>query len=212
MGKVLIEKLLYSCSDLKQILILMRPKRGKSGAERLEEFSKIPLFERISREKPEVLKKLIPVYGDVSTSSFGMSNDELSLVIKETNVIFHFAACLDFEAPLKTAVQMNMRGVEYVLEFAKQMPNLKVLAHLSTAFSCPDQEILLEKVYEFDINPRQLMASMDWMSDEAVESFEKKLIKVHPNTYTFTKRLAELLVNDVHEELPVCIIRPSIGE
>jgi alcohol-forming fatty acyl-CoA reductase len=43
MGKVLVEKLLYSCSDLKQIMILMRPKRGKTGAERVAEFKNIPV-------------------------------------------------------------------------------------------------------------------------------------------------------------------------
>lgn len=50
MGKVLLEKLLYSCSDLKQIMILMRPKRGKSGAERVEDFKKSPVsfyFEKL---------------------------------------------------------------------------------------------------------------------------------------------------------------------
>ena len=43
MGKVLIEKLLYSCSDLKELIILMRPKRGKSAQERVEDFAKIPV-------------------------------------------------------------------------------------------------------------------------------------------------------------------------
>lgn len=44
MGKVLLEKLLYSCSDLKEIFILMRPKRGKTGAERVQDFSTIPVI------------------------------------------------------------------------------------------------------------------------------------------------------------------------
>lgn len=43
MGKVLLEKLMYSCSDLKEIFILMRPKRGKSGAERVQDFANIPV-------------------------------------------------------------------------------------------------------------------------------------------------------------------------
>lgn len=43
MGKVLIEKLLYSCSDVKEIIILMRPKRGKSAMQRVEDFSKMPV-------------------------------------------------------------------------------------------------------------------------------------------------------------------------
>ena len=43
MGKVLLEKLLYSCSDLKEIFILMRPKRGKSGEQRVAEFANVPV-------------------------------------------------------------------------------------------------------------------------------------------------------------------------
>lgn len=43
MGKVLIEKLLFSCSDVKELIILMRPKRGKSGQQRVDEFSKLPV-------------------------------------------------------------------------------------------------------------------------------------------------------------------------
>lgn len=41
--KVLIEKLLYSCSDLREIIILVRPKRGKSGEERVKDFAQIPV-------------------------------------------------------------------------------------------------------------------------------------------------------------------------
>lgn len=41
MGKVLMEKLLYSCSELREIIILMRPKRGKSEAERVAAFVNI---------------------------------------------------------------------------------------------------------------------------------------------------------------------------
>lgn len=43
MGKVLIEKLLYSCPDINRIFILLRPKKGKSTAERLEQLTKYPV-------------------------------------------------------------------------------------------------------------------------------------------------------------------------
>lgn len=32
----------------------------------------------------------------------------------------------------------------------------------------------------------------------------------NPSRYTYTKRLAELLVRDQYPNLPVCIVRPSI--
>jgi fatty acyl-CoA reductase len=43
MGKVLIEKLLYSCSDVKELIVLMRPKRGKTESERIEALAKLPV-------------------------------------------------------------------------------------------------------------------------------------------------------------------------
>jgi fatty acyl-CoA reductase len=43
MGKVLVEKLLYSCSDLRAIYILMRPKRYKTPEVRTEEMLKLPV-------------------------------------------------------------------------------------------------------------------------------------------------------------------------
>jgi fatty acyl-CoA reductase len=43
MGKVLVEKLLYSCSDLKQLIILMRVKRGKNEMARIKEFETLPV-------------------------------------------------------------------------------------------------------------------------------------------------------------------------
>lgn len=43
MGKVLIEKILYSCSDVKNIFMLIRPKKGKSVESRMEEMFKLPV-------------------------------------------------------------------------------------------------------------------------------------------------------------------------
>jgi hypothetical protein len=43
MGKVLLEKLLYSCTDLRIIYVLMRSKRNKTPEQRAEEMFKIPV-------------------------------------------------------------------------------------------------------------------------------------------------------------------------
>lgn len=44
MGKVLIEKLLYSCPDLKEIFFLIRPKKGLVPESRLQEMAKLPVI------------------------------------------------------------------------------------------------------------------------------------------------------------------------
>lgn len=43
LGKVLIEKLLRVCKDLKKIYILARPKKGKSVEERYNDFFELPV-------------------------------------------------------------------------------------------------------------------------------------------------------------------------
>ena len=38
-GKILVEKLLRSCPDVKGIYLLMRPKRGRSGKQRISDLT-----------------------------------------------------------------------------------------------------------------------------------------------------------------------------
>jgi len=44
MGKVLVEKLLRSCPDIKNIYLLMRPKKGQNVQERLQELLNGPVI------------------------------------------------------------------------------------------------------------------------------------------------------------------------
>ena len=53
MGKVLIEKLLYSCSEVQEVIILVRSKREKSGKQRVDEFSKLPVSLLSVAKRPE---------------------------------------------------------------------------------------------------------------------------------------------------------------
>ena len=210
MGKVLLEKLLYSCSGLKKIFILMRAKRGKSAEQRVEEFSTLPLFNRINEEMPEVLKKIVPVFGELSAPELGLTANDLKQVLSETSIVFHMAATVNFEAPLKTAVELNILGTQKVIDMCKKMPKLVAVLHLSTAFCGCDQEVLEEKVYPWHQDPKEILKIAESMDKDKMELIKTEMLGVHPNTYTYTKRLAELLVEKEHENLPICIARPSI--
>lgn len=210
MGKVLIEKILYSCSDVKELIVLMRPKRAKTASQRVEEFSSIPAFSRIMKEKPEVMKKISPVWGDISSPNLGLNKDHLKKVLDETQIVFHFAASLKLEATLKPNVITNLTATKSVLDLSKGMKNLIQVVHLSTAFCCEDQEVLQEKVYDFPHDPLDLIKCAEWMSEEAMAGMQKAVLGSQPNTYTYTKRLTEILVRNEYPNLPVCIIRPSV--
>nr|CAD7427540.1 unnamed protein product [Timema monikensis] len=204
MGKVLLEKILYACPGIVKIYILVRPKRGKSPQTRLEEMSKLPLFHRVRKERPHAFEKVVLVNGDVTMENLGLSSKDRTLLENEVTVVFHSAATLRLEAILKDAVEMNLNGTWRMLQLCKKMSRLKVLVHLSTAFCHCDYEELEERMYPCSVDPHDVMRCCQWMDPALLESITPSLISPHPNTYTFSKRLAEILVANEHPNLPVC--------
>nr|XP_033320820.1 putative fatty acyl-CoA reductase CG5065 [Megalopta genalis] len=210
MGKVLIEKLLYSCTELNKIYILIRSKKGRSPDIRVDDMFKLPMFERIRNQKPQTMKKVIALNGDVSLDHLGLTEAQLETLMDEVDVVFHCAATLRLEAKLPDAIEMNTIGTKRVLDLAKKMKRLKSFVHLSTAFCHPDLDELGERVYDAPDDPNKVMDLIQWMDESAINLITPKLLDKHPNTYTYSKRLAEKLVSNEYQNLPCCIARPSI--
>ncbi|XP_045531138.1 putative fatty acyl-CoA reductase CG5065 [Pieris brassicae] len=210
MGKVLVEKLLYSVPDIGNIYILMRPKRGKSVYQRLEELQRLPLFDRIRNERPSAFKKIKVLQGDVLFENFGLSDMDVEKLSEEISLVFHFAATLRLEAPLKDNVNMNTCGTQRTLNVAKRLKKLEVFVHLSTAFCYPDYKILEEKIHPPTVLPSDIMRLIEWLDDKQLALLTPSLLGAHPNCYTYSKRLAESIVANAFETMPVVIARPSI--
>lgn len=92
------------------------------------------------------MKKLKPIQGDVLFEDFGLSNVDIENLSKDISVIFHFAATLRLEAPLRDNINMNTTGTLRAIRIAKKMKNLAIFVHLSTAFCYPDYDVLGENV------------------------------------------------------------------
>lgn len=70
---------------------------------------------------------------------------------------------------------------------------------------------IYRQVHDATEDPQEVIHMMTWMKDDALHAIEKKLLNFHPNTYTYSKRLAECLIRNEHNTMPVAIARPSIG-
>ncbi|XP_055551587.1 putative fatty acyl-CoA reductase CG5065 [Wyeomyia smithii] len=209
MGKVLIEKLLRSCQGVNRIFVLLREKKEKSVSERFKEMLQLPLFEVLHKQHPEMLAKIIPVAGDVSLLGLGLSEGDVRLM-SEVSVIFHVAASVRFDDSLHDAVMLNTRGTREVIQFGRSLKNLCVLLHVSTTYSNPDRYVIEEKIYPPYADWRETIKLAEQLDEETLEIFTPKYMGFLPNTYVFTKSLAEQIVDEYKDKLPLILFRPSI--
>jgi alcohol-forming fatty acyl-CoA reductase len=142
----------------------------------------LKVFQRISDEKPELFKKIVPVFGDITSKRLGLNDEQYQQVIASVQIVFHMAASLKLEATLKPNVEMNLTGTKHVIDVCKQMSKLMVAIHLSTAFCNCDQDILYEEVYDCPQKPNDLIRCAEWMSEEAMDIMSQKMMAPHPNT------------------------------
>lgn len=152
------------------------------------------------------------MFGDITLPRLGLNDEQFSLVTRDCQIVFHMAATLKLEATLKPAVEMNLNGTKHFMDVCKSMKNLIVACHLSTAFCNGDQQTMDEKVYDWPHRPKDLIKCAEWMDESTLHDVSKNIMAPFPNTYLYSKRLAEILVRDEYPNLPLCIIRPSIGK
>lgn len=210
MGKVMVEKLLRDCSDVKKMYLLMRPKKGHSSKERLDELLNFKIFDRLKAENPKLFEKLQVVAGDILSEDLGLSAEDRLLIQEEAQIIFHCAACVRFDMFLRDAVKMNTMGTKKVLELAEGVKNLEAFVHVSTSYCRCELPLFEEKLYPSKHRPEHVMHCVNWMDDELLGHLQPKIIEPQPNTYAYTKSLTEDLVSQYEGKFPIVIARPSI--
>jgi alcohol-forming fatty acyl-CoA reductase len=109
-------------------------------------------------------------------------------------------------------------GTLRAIEFSKQLKNFSAFVYVSTAFCNSNYNktgIILEKLYKPDYDPYEMMKLVEQSNTPLPDTDSEELkvfLKEHPNTYTFSKQLAENLLAKEMEGYAVGIIRPSVGE
>ncbi|XP_060533433.1 fatty acyl-CoA reductase wat-like [Cylas formicarius] len=209
-GKLVVEKLLRSCSDLTTIYVLVRPKRDKEERERIaKEFSK-ELFSKVAKESPDYMDKIQPIAGDLALPNLGLSPPDIQRIQNEVNCIFHVAATTNFNAKLRDATNINVRATGDLMKIAKQMKHLKSFVHVSTAFAHCTRKEIHEEVHQVRLTGKSLMTVVDALDDDMLDAVTPQLLGDIPNTYVFTKAIAEELILTNRDLLPIAIVRPSI--
>ncbi|XP_049777360.1 fatty acyl-CoA reductase wat-like [Schistocerca cancellata] len=209
MGLVLLEKLLRACR-VRKVFLLIRPKRGKDVQARLADMLADPLFDQVRSRVAKLEERLAPVEGDCALPGLGLREQDRAALLAQVHVVFHVAASVRFDEPLRYAAAINVRGTQDVIKLAKEMPNFKALVHVSTAFAHCHRKHIGEAFYKPGLQAHQLSSILDSLPDDKVDAIIRVILDKWPNTYTYTKAIAEETVREEAKGMPVAVVRPSM--
>jgi len=189
------------------------------------------LFDKIRETDSDALQKLIGIEGDVTVLGLALTPQHHEL-LADVSVIFHSAANVRFDDILKSAIILNARGTHEVIKFALTLKRLEAFLHVSTTYCYPDQLQLDEKVsqdklscfliaighcslvasqtYPMQYDWRQAIRIAELVDVETLEALMPHLTDFSPNSYTYTKGVAEQICESYKQQLPITIVRPSI--
>ncbi|CAB3237543.1 unnamed protein product [Arctia plantaginis] len=198
---------------IKKIFVLLRPKKGKSIQERLQFMLKDSVYDLVRRTQPNFADILEAMEGDISELNLGLSDKDYARITDEVDFIVHMAATIRFDGPLRDATLTNVRGTRECVSLAKACKKLKCFTYVSTAFTHATQDRieteLKEQFYPCPVPPDQIIELAENESKK-LEDITEEMIKGWPNTYTFTKAIAEEVVRLNCGDIPVCVVRPPV--
>ncbi|KAK9295404.1 hypothetical protein QLX08_010260 [Tetragonisca angustula] len=209
-GKGILEKLMRACPSIPAIYILIRPKKDQTIKQRLKKLIDDPIYDSVRVKYPSVLSRIHPVQGDMSLPDLGISPADRTMLIHNMNIVFHVAATVRFNEPLNVAVNTNTKDTARVIQLCKELKHVISIIHVSTAYNNAYLSEIEEKVYTTCLAPSAVVDICESKDKTLIDLLEERILKMYPNTYTFTKNLAEQVLCSSCDSIPVAIVRPSI--
>lgn len=231
LGKVLVEKLLWSVPEIGRLVLLVRPDGERTAAERLErEVLGSPVMARLRARHGDgwrewVAGKVEAVAGDLGRERFGLDTERYAELCRGVDRVVASAATVTFDERLDRALELNARGALRTLSLARDAGGVP-LVQVSTCFVSGRRRgwvserldlgldatwAALEEVCErlrSDPAAGEANADAPWVAAGAAEAARHGFHDV----YTLTKALGERLVARERGSVPVAIVRPAIVE
>lgn len=212
-GSMVLRDLLFYretlCVD--RVVVLCRPKRGKSANERVAAVLDEDLYSFLTENEKNLLVDVVE--GDTTQAHAGLSDRVVNRLCHNYNIthVFHCAASVSFTQNLRDAATANILSTLNVQSMSSRLNKSRVqFVHISSAFvhglSGDNNQPLPEELFSLGkFDPIEIYKSMCGTQFYA----SKAMCELgFPNTYTFSKSVCEhlLVLNDPN----TLIIRPSI--
>jgi alcohol-forming fatty acyl-CoA reductase len=213
-GKVVLHELLRRREELgiERVVVLLRADDHALARTRFR--AKVLQSPCFGAEPHDWQRRVDVLAGDVTRQACGLDGDAFRRVRSDVTHVIHCAASVEFSLSLPIATDTNVTGALRVLELAKSCSRIVSFVNVSTAYVTPHPSPQERAPFVTHERLAQLPRDADLLYGSILGGRvdAKRLLAEtgHPNTYTFTKCLAEHLLVRRAGNLPLTLLRPSI--
>lgn len=133
-------------------------------------------------------------------------------MVDKVDVVLHAAAASDWHETLEISMRRNVHATMQLLTLAKQMKQLKIFLHVSSAFVvCREggAHEVEERIYPLGFDVDDVVHELSTMKSSKMSKSSPKLLQRFANTHAFTKALGEIMLITHKENVPLAIVRPA---
>ncbi|MBI4831163.1 MAG: SDR family oxidoreductase [Candidatus Lindowbacteria bacterium] len=184
LGRAVVRRLLQGDESV-AVKLLVRASSEEMLQARIE---RLLQYLGINFRDPGVRARVEGIRGDITLPRMGLSDTQYRELALGVKGILHIAACTKWGLPLEDLKEVNVSGTERVAEFARtaaQEGGLKFFAHVSTAYVAGDRTGVIREA----------------------ELWEGQQFN---NNYERSKFEGEMLVQNIKEDVPTVVLRPSM--
>ncbi|KXJ72682.1 hypothetical protein RP20_CCG017171 [Aedes albopictus] len=212
-GKVLVEKLLR-CFDVKKIYLLLREKRNVRAKDRLKEIFQEPIFNviRNGHSNPASVFAKVNVIETNFQNEKIISAQDKELLLSEVTVVFNVMASVKFNESIESALDTNVVCSRKLFDIVGQMTGVRSIVHVSTFYSNCNRPRIEEQIFD-DIpfgGYSNVLEILSHLKDTEKAQLTPSILGTMPNSYTFSKKCAEAMIQQRYAHLPICIFRPPV--
>jgi fatty acyl-CoA reductase len=161
-------------------------------------------------------KHVTAIAGELGSGNLIDSEEDLAMLRRQVQVVVHCAASVTFSSPLHEALTKNVSGALEVFAFGASLERLDAYCHVSTAYvNCNKLGHVHETLPLIDLpkgvrNFEEYYRHLTALSPDELALRQDELLGHFPNTYCFSKALAEHILVERARGYPLCIVRPTI--
>lgn len=230
LGKVWLATLLDHLPELRRVTVLIRPTRDVTAEARFDRIvERSPAFRALrQRLGPEarryVAARVRVVEAQLTEPLCGWTEAQARALLADVDAVVHFAGLTDFEPDPVAALRINIDGAMHLADLAARSPGRRYV-HCSTAFVAGRVFGEVPEALEVGVAPngvrfrpaQELSALRAAIVDHDTASARSACVTARaaalgwPNTYTYTKALAEHCLA-TRRDVVATTVRPAIVE